>query len=85
MIRELLQRNIASKAQMANAGSIASSLAAAAVLLLGLPRLEHLELTPSQLYLATVETLGLAAAFVILACLLQLWRRTCGRNVPCDS
>jgi hypothetical protein len=85
MIGELLQRNIVSNAQMANAGSIANSLAAAAVLLLGFPRLEHLELTPIQLYLATVETLGLAAAFVILACLLQVWRRTGGRNVPSDS
>ncbi len=71
MIKELMQRSVVSDQSVATFCSTACYLAAAAILLLGFNRFEHFDFTVAQLYLATIGTLMLAAAFVGLALLIR--------------
>ena len=75
MSKQWMHRSVVPNKRVAQFCGGACSVAGASVLLLGIGRLERLELTESQLYSAMTETLLLAAAFTGLALHFSRWRR----------
>jgi hypothetical protein len=75
MIMQILRRTVVADKSVAHFCQIVCSIVAGLVLVLGIRKLEVLDLTEAQLFSAITSTLFLTGVFIVLGFQCRAWRR----------